>query len=146
MVWDLKKNSEKEFAFRIPCNHFLEEFSEFQQEYLHKGDSALYLHDMNYITNTYRKFRNHEFVGVINNGLQELTKNEVGAMRLTINVDGLILEGSLDGTFPVDQSKKVASDIQQVSHDQPTKTMMQTATATAAKPEATSIKDNENNS
>ena len=101
---------------------------------------------MNYITNTYRKFRNHEFVGVINKGLQELTKNEVGAMRLTMTVEGLVLEGSLNGTFPVDQSNTMAADKQHVSHNQPTKIMVQTATDTTTKPETALVKDNENNS
>lgn len=72
-----------------------------------------------------------------------MTKNEVGAMRLTMNVDGLVLEGSIDGTFPIDQSKTMALDQQQVLPPKRTEAPEITATATITKPET--AKDNASN-
>ena len=96
LVHDLKKGAEKDFAFRIPPSHFLQDYDKFAKEFVAIGDTALYLQDMNYLANIYRKFRNDELVERMNNTLKELEKCRASQLSFVLRGNELILQGSSD--------------------------------------------------
>lgn len=98
LLLELKKGAEKEFAFRIPPSHFCQDFDKLAKEYVSMADPALFLHDMNYLLNTYRRFRSSEFIHQINQTFNELNKDRNSTMKIVMNGNELLLEGSFKPT------------------------------------------------
>ena len=72
----------------------MQDYDKLMEEYLTQGDTALYLQDMNYLVNVYKRFRNTEFIDRINKGLNELEKDRSSSMKLVMKGNDVILQGS----------------------------------------------------
>lgn len=96
LIQDLKRGAEREFAFRIPSSHFFQDFDKLAEEFVEIGDTALYLQDMNYLTNIYRRFQNAEFIEKMNSILKQLERNRNSSLNLVLKENELLLQGSLN--------------------------------------------------